>query len=60
MESLFVAPVRPEIGDMALATINIAFRSDINGVEPDEVRRGSVGWDIENLEIGLSDGWFAG
>ena len=45
---------------MALITINIAFRGDINGVELDEVRRGAVGWDFENLEVGLADRWFAG
>ena len=43
---------------MALATINIAFRGDINGVELDEVRRGTVGWDSENLEVGLAYVWF--
>ena len=45
---------------MALATINIAFRGDINGVELDEMRRGTVGWDFENLDVGLADAWFAG
>ena len=44
---------------MALATINIALRGDVNGVELDEVRWGSVGLDFENLEVGLADGWSA-
>ena len=41
---------------MALATVNTALRGDVNGVELDEVRWGSVGWDFENLEVGLADG----
>ena len=44
---------------MALTTVNVALRGDINGVELDEMRWGFVGWDFENLEVGLADDWFA-
>ena len=29
----------------------------LDGVELDEVRWGAVGWDPEDLEVGLADGW---
>ena len=43
---------------MALKTVYIALRGDINSVELDEVRWGSVGWDFENLKVGLADSRF--
>ena len=44
---------------MALTTVNVTLRGDVNGIELDEMWWGSVGWDFENLEVGLADGWFA-
>lgn len=56
MKAFSRAPVRAEVGDVDKLTEGSV---DVDGVELNEVWLGSLGWDFENLEVGLADGWLA-
>ena len=39
--------------------IDVPLGGNVDGVGLNKVRTGSVGWDSEDLDICLTDGWFA-
>lgn len=39
--------------------VDVTLGGNVDGVDLDEVRARSVGWDSEDLDIILTDGWFA-